>query len=272
MTDVTDDPTGPDTPGPEASAEQDALVRALLASLRTDDPPLPDHVSARLDAVLAEERRQAPSTRSLAGATPDPERADGAPAQGSLASVTVLPTPSRGPSSRSFRLLAGAAAAVVVLGGGAAIVRGGALGNDAGTAGGVSAAMADSSGASLRSTGTTYTRESLTAQASALVTQSRTSPLPTDAQATSAPESAGAAPTTKSLLTPATIPACVEQLAGRPGVAAVAIDQATYEGRAANVIVLPTEDDVTTLEVWVVGPGCTSNDVDLLVWVRIPAP
>ncbi len=56
MTDTT--PGGfADTPGPDATAEQDADVRALLSFLRHEPLELPADVRARLEAVLAEERR-----------------------------------------------------------------------------------------------------------------------------------------------------------------------------------------------------------------------
>ena len=59
MTDTTpgaglpDERFGPETAGPEATAEQEAYVAGLLGSLRADDPEIPDHVAARIDGVLA---------------------------------------------------------------------------------------------------------------------------------------------------------------------------------------------------------------------------
>lgn len=296
------DPSGPlglpDTPGPEATPEQEAFVRGLLGSLAADDPAIPDHVAARLDGVLAEERRRgaAPAAGALAAARAgeDGDDAVTGPATGSATgtadgaatgTVTVLPVPERrGPGLRGFRLVAGiAAAAVVVVGGAALVVRGGSStsSDTASLAGGASAPAV-----ALQSTGTRYVAAELATQARALVTAARQysgadqgeeGPV-TATDDGQAPEvgAASSPPTTDAaaagLLTRTTVADCLEQLTGHPGTEPVAIDQATYDGSPADVIVVPSDDDPGALDVWVVGPGCTRQEADMLAFQRIPAP
>ncbi|MEU6034282.1 zf-HC2 domain-containing protein [Actinomadura sp. NPDC047616] len=54
---------------------------------------------------------------------------------------------------------------------------------------------------------------------------------------------------------------CVDRIA--QGKVPKVVDVATYEGRPATVIALPTGGS-GGLDVWVVGPGCSSGDTDLI--------
>lgn len=135
-----------DSEGPAATAEQEAFVSGLLGSLRRDDPPMPDDVLRRLDAVLAEERRRgAPALVALPGGGSDDSDLGAGSAPASLPeNVSVLPTASgrRGPTSRSFRILGGLAAAAVVVVGGSVVINNGSLGSSSDTSGGATAALA----------------------------------------------------------------------------------------------------------------------------------
>ena len=122
MTDRTPDGVA-DTPGPDATPEQDSDVRALLAFLRDEPMEMPrrwppgSRPSSRRNGV----RRAPPG--------PPPRRRPTARTRivaAQLAPVTVLPTASsrRGSSTRTFAIVAGLAAAVVVVVGGVSIVRG----------------------------------------------------------------------------------------------------------------------------------------------------
>jgi hypothetical protein len=271
---------GPETPGPEATPEQEAHVAALLGSLRADDPEIPEHVAARIDGVLAELRRTEPvPLAGLAGAVPlaDSEDSDRA-ATGAGADATVLPMPRRESStSRTFRWVAGAAAAVVVLGGGAAVLSG-ALGGGATSGSSVTAADSASGGGPvpLRSTGTDYSSDALAAQAQSLVAEAAkggttTPEIAPEATPDTAATDASGSPDARTLLTSASVAACLEQLTGAPGATPVAIDQGTYEGKPADVVVLPSPDDPQRLEVWVIGPGCTRESVQLYEFRTIPS-
>ena len=277
----TDDRFGPETPGPDATPEQESVVRGLLGSLPADDPEIPEHVAARIDAVLAELARDGVGARSgTSSALGDQD--DDAPA--GPAPVTVLPSPAeRRPSSstRALRWIAGAAAAVVVVGVGAAAIRGAGTSNSdlATTAG---AAAPERSGADpIRTSGTDYTSSDLAAKAQSLVQPGAVSPpgSATDAGSIDGGDATPATPVPSvtasgapGLLSAATLDACLLQLTGRTGVVPVAVDQGTYEGQPADVVVLPSADSPSTLEVWVIGPGCTASDSRLYEYRVIASP
>ena len=168
-----------DTPGRDATPEEEARVTAMLASLRDDDVPMPDHVWSRLSAVIAEEHVAA-TTRRISGepgALSDAAEARTTPAP--LATVSVLP----GPEGRRRRgaprwLLGAAAAAVVVLLAGG-LVKGLGTGASSSSGGSVADAAAAPSvvagSASAEShSNTAYTKTQLPAQASSLVARPRT--------------------------------------------------------------------------------------------------
>lgn len=280
-TGLPDDRTGPDTPGPEATPEQEAYAVGLLASLRADDTEIPDHVAARIDGVLAELRRTEPVAAGAAGALVDSDDAaisTAAPALGGEATVLPLPTARReSGTTRTFRWVAGAAAAVIVVAGGAAVIRG--ASNGSSTSGASLAAGDASSGgrnpAPIRSSGTSYSSAELASQATALVASVSQGEQPEVAPATPEPaqtEGTGEQPAARSLLSPDTLSACLEQLTGAPGASPVAVDQGTYEGKPADVVVLPSPDDPQRLEVWVIGPGCTRENVQMYEFRTIPVP
>lgn len=289
---MTEDRTGADTEGPEATDEQDVFVRGLLASLRADDPAIPDHVAARLDAVLAEERRTAPVPLGTARALTDAEDASGtgsATDLDSFAPVTVLPTRSGGPSTRSFRVVLGLAAAAVVVVGGSALALQNLGSNGTSTSAGSLAAELDDSGRTVaRSSGTAYTSTSLAAQAGALVLAARDSASgPVTASTGEAspltPESVPGAGTptpgatsldaTSRVFTSDTLEICVRALSEGTQTQAVAADRGTYDGKPVDVVVIRTpEGDPTKLDVWVLRPGCGADSVATITVRRIDAP
>lgn len=290
MTDTTpgaglpDDRLGPETPGPEATAEQEAYVAGLLGSLRADDPEIPDHVAARIDGVLAELRRTEPVLPGAASALGDADDASttASAAASSTTEATVLPLPSQrreSGTSRTFRWVAGAAAAVVVLAGGAAVIRTALPGG--GSSGSSTTASDATSGGGpvpIRSTGTSYSRSELSSQASSLVANAakggdQAPEVAPEVDPSTAPTTSGATdPQARQLLSTGTLAACLEQLTGGPGAMPVAIDQGTYEGQPADIVVLPSPDDAARLEVWVIGPGCTRENVQMYEFRTIPAP
>jgi len=275
---VTDPTLGgfADTPGPDATPEQDADVRALLAFLRDEPVEMPPEVAARLDAVIAEERRTAASATASASPTADP--ADAAPS--SHASVTVLPTPEerRGPSLRAFKIVGGIAAAALVVVGGVSLA--GTLGDGSGsesvTSAGASAASTgakDASGVAISASGTQYTGPSLAAQAADLVTGRIVVTSGTGATAPSVPSpestpglaSGGVTPTRSSAYAAAVpLPAdraatCVNGLTDGDGSTAVAIDSGTFNGKAALVVVVTDPEDPAALRVFVTATDCSPN-------------
>ncbi len=294
----------PDQPGPEATAEQEAFVTSLLASLRDDDPPMPDHVAARLDAVLAEERRTTTFPLVAAADVDSDGLLDSADPAVATPAATVLPlAPSRDRArgrTRAFQVLGGVAAAV------AAVVLVPTILHGTSSSQSTSASVASSGTGELRAapatvqdSGTAYTRSALSAQATALLSRAKTLPAPAQVDspvaspaatsndtATGSGTTAGgygtAATAAPSVGTPqsaagprlsdATLAACVESLAGKPGVTPLAADLATYDGKPAAIVVLPTDGDPGFLDVWVIAPVCTATSTDLFEFRRIPAP
>ncbi len=322
MTEIPSDPTAdggfPDTPGPEATPEQDAFARSMLGLLRADDIPIPDDLVARLGAALALERHPvaepASSGVSALGAAwagqpdaDDDHDPDDATAPARLATVTVLPAGAagsrRGPSLRALQIVGGVAAAALVVVGGIVVVgglglRGGSSSTSASSAAPAAAAGERSADAVngtpprtvLSASGTNYTAATLEQQAGALAAAAKAysgteaSVTPESLQGTdqvvpgavtptaTPPTSRPLGPTTGAVpFTAQTVTACVRQLTGVDGVTALAVDRGTYEGKPVDVVVLPTPGDPSTLDVWVIKPGCTATDVTLYVFRPIPA-
>ena len=288
MTGITSDVFA-DTPGPDATPEQDADVRALLGALRDADVPMPADVWTRLSAVIAEEQRTAGATGSAAGIATDDT--DGSALVPGMAPVTVLPTAEERQartSGTTLRWLAGAAAAVVIVGGAYGVVRGLAASSSAvSTAGAASTAPenAASAGTVVTASGTAYTSAGLPAQAKALVASSVGQPTAVDQkdQITPEPGAASGAPTgtrgptsayaaslAAQMPRDAALTQCIDELSGAPGTKPLALDVGTYDGKPALVVVLPSTDDPASLDVIVVPVDCSSSDFVQLV--RVPRP
>lgn len=277
MTDAT--PEGlTDTPGPDATPEQEEHVRSLLAFLRDEPVPMPDDVIRRLDAVLAEERRGAAGPTT--GGT-GPDAALDAPGDATpLAPVTVLPAAAHRPSrsTRTLRVLGGlAAAAVVVVG--AVSVSGSLRGDSSSTAGGtLAAAPSGASSTRITASGTAYSAATLQTQADALVASARSTTAPGGsapaAAAASSPTTPAASTTSRAFVALSVTAAadCVRQLTQGDGSVALAVDTGLYDGQPALVVVIPTHGDPSKLDVWVVKTTCTATSADLLEFQRIPAP
>jgi len=282
VTDLTDGPDGrlggfEDTPGPEATPEQEAFVASLLGSLRADDPAMPDDVVRRLDAVLAQERIS--SSRAASGSA---AAADGEPDASTLPdNVSVLPA-RRGPSGRSFKLVTGIAAATVLVAG-AAAVSGGVLGGSGGDA---SSGGAPVAAAVIQDSGTQYSSKSIDDQAERLVAEAYS--LPDSDGGAEAPEATAAAtdssappaPRITATATGAPAPpvttesldACIQKITEGDGGEPLLVDQGTYDGREAIVIVLPALDAEGAVDVWVVTAPCDATTGEVVDFRRLDAP
>jgi hypothetical protein len=255
-------------------------VSELLASLPGDDPAIPEHVGARLDAALSV---LTPPVRTATADTTTPTAAPSATpveAQESESQATVLPLAAgtrrragTGGSSRfGHRLLLGgvAAAAVVVLGGlsTVAILRGG-------SSPGSTPAIATGSGASSSPVATTYLASSNNFTAATLATGARS----LLAQSGRVGSAAVGSDTTPAVTTePATVrpsAGCISQLTGSASVMALVADATTYERTPVFVILAPTVDpttavvDTTRVDVWVVGRTCSATDAVVVTFQRI---
>ncbi len=297
LADAGGSPDDAGTPGPEATPDDDVFVRGLLASLRDDDPPMPDDVVRRLDAVLAEERRSAPSAAVAAAgglsAVPDLPDDAGPEAPAALpGNVTVLPTGEarrRGPSTKSFRWIGGIAAA------GAAVVGLSVISGGLGGLGGGGASSDTAAGGSpyqnslIQDSNTAYSSSQIEQQAETLVEKAVSkAPLETvtpqtpatapSADPTTSPETTieptstalSASPTQRAeaaAITPEDLPGCIDQLTEGQGGEPVLVDQGTYNGKDAALIVLPSDDGA--FDVWVVAAGCDSDTAEVLDFRRV---
>ena len=226
-------------------------VSAALAAL--PDPPVPPGLEQRLSAALAEARR--------------PATAD------------VLPLTSR--RTRWLPALGAVAAAAVLVTGGVLVAQsGGSHGAKSSTAAGPTYAV--------NATGTDYTGStaSLAAALPGLLSGRAPTAVAEDRAVTPAPLAAGQA--TKSaqmgplatpsgdplaaLRTTAGLARCLASLtdATDPGLP-LALDYASFNGRPALVVVLPSEK-ADKVDVLVVPPGCAQADGQLLFFTRLPRP
>jgi hypothetical protein len=304
---VTENDGFADTPGRDATPEEEARVTAMLASLRDDDVPMPDHVWSRLSAVIAEEHVAATARQISGEPTALGDAADGG--TGPMAAVSVLPTPEqrRRRGAPTWLLGAAAAAVVVLLAGG--LIKGLGTGgsSSAGTAMSAAAPSVAASASAESHSNTAYTTSGLAAQAASLVSRqdqfagspvnaaagsgtdegavSATSTTPatsvpqpiTPRSASAGTQTSAGQPGTGSLATQPllagdTLSACLAQLTGSSTATAVAVDRGTYDGKAADVVVVPTENDATQLDVWVLAPGCTRTSAYVLSFARIARP
>lgn len=221
-------------------------VRTALAAAPAE--PLPADIGARLDAALAGAHRSAPVAVERTAVTPVAGRRIGWRPGGGL-------------------LAAGAAASIVLLLFGALVIgalRDGNRGAATGTAKSNPAA-GRRAGGEISASGRNYTAAALRAAVPALVAK--------PGRAASASElSVAQAPVELARLRePRALTPCVAELAGRAGVAPLAVDLARYAGKPAAVVVLPETGRPAVLDVWVVGPGCTRGNADLLYFTRLPA-
>lgn len=244
-----------------------AAIPGLLASAG-DAGRMPDDVARRISDALS---REAPVPVAAA------------------ATVTPLGTrPAGDQRVRGMRVLQAAAVLVVILlGVGVALSTGG--GQDAADTSAGSAVDQQSeaepkavAGFPVTSSGRAWTKDSVAAAVPALVGGTLG---PVAAEAPSSErggDSAGGQSGGETTGGPNTLSRDADRLAGGPAltecvtglngspVAPLSVDVGTWEGEPATVIVLPTEDDPTSVDVYVVRPGCPPGE--LLYFVRAARP
>ena len=231
--------------------------------------PLPDDLVDRLD-------------RALAAAATEPDS--------TAASRTVIPirSPQRD-TPRGMRLLQAAAALVLVFAGGALAVSaldglgGGSSQDSAGSAASDAGAPKATAGFPVSASGRDWTAATLRDAAPRLATgdlvPTTTSGLAGDSRASSeasGPEASGGAarelaeaPAGRLAGGPALAELRQRSSAGAP-VTPVAVDLASYEGKPAAVLLLPTTDDPASLDLFVVEPACPPGS--FLYFARVPRP
>lgn|SRR5579859_135686 len=265
-----------------------AGVTALLA--RTTAPPMPDALTARIEAALAAEAAARPLPPDTAPA-PVPATASGT-AGGGRAPGAARRAGSPGPSRTRLTLRAAmvAAAVAVVAGGGYGVARllsgstslttGASSSAAAGSAakksviprmsargfhsasGALTAPASAAPGGRVVSSGTNYQRATLGAQASAVLAR-----LGPNAHASARPAPSQAATQHQTATGFPNLPACVTHVAGAQH--PLLTDIARYQGHPALILILPGPPG--TLRALVIGQGCTGTTAHVIATATLPS-
>lgn len=284
-----------------AAADDLAAVSTLLASVPA--PPMPDDITARIEAALAAEaasRAASPAAPAARGPVPAAPGRDGGGRRAAARNPKIW---SAGwlRSPLTLRVAAGAAVAVVVLGGGFAAIR---LAGSSGTSG--SSSSAGSSTSSGSGASGSEAQRSQAAAAPAIVPaptltyqaggQSRPFTVLTssadlgpgnlgreigrlvpggESRPASASPSASPGPTAGGAgrpggipgFAPAALEACVTRVADGGQVRLVTIGR--YQGQRAAVIVVSPAGGGPA-RIWVVGTGCSATSSDVITQMALP--
>jgi|SRR5690348_3905375 putative zinc finger protein len=285
-----------------AAADDLAAVSTILASVPA--PPMPEDVTARIEAALAAEaasRAASPAVPAARGPVPAAPGRDGVTRRAAMRSPQIL---SRGwlRSPVTLRVAAGAAAAVVILGGGFAAIR---LAGSSGTAARSSSSTTEGSGTSAGGSGAAgATAQSPNAAAPAAVPapmftyQARGRPRPFtvltssadlgpgnlarevgqlilgertgaqhDAKASPRPSAPRSALSGIPGFAPAKIEACVTRVADGGRVRLVQTGR--YQGQQALIIAVSPAGG-GPVRIWVVGTGCSATSSDVITQMALP--
>jgi hypothetical protein len=273
-----------------------AGLPALLAG--TPAPPMPDALTARIEAALATEAAARSAVTAGAGAaqqgSPGDVAANGAGAgsarpgdaagrPGGRRTKRAARVPAPGGSRLALRIAAVTAAVVVIAGGGYGVSR--LLSSGTPSAGSGASASSPAQGRASRSepvmgpaaNGAAKPGAAIARPATDLVITSGTNYLPGQLKSQvravlnrfSTAESGPKASAGHAAAAGADLTSCLARVVGnqRPRL----IDRARYNGRPATVIVVPTAK-ANTLRVLVVGTLCSTTADDLLASTTMPAP
>jgi hypothetical protein len=240
-------------------------VSGLLADA-PDVGPVPDDVAERLDTALAAERL---------------DTALAAERRGTAAAVTVTPLAAPRPAF-GMRVLQAAAVLVLLLAGaGLAVtaIQGGGGERSTSEAGGVAADAASPQSAAafpVTASGRNWSADTLPDAVPGLVARSLAPPVPktrADSGGAAAPEASRqlADNPVGRLAGGPDLADCVTALNDGP-VTPLAVDLASWQGSPAAIVVLPTPDDPSTVDAWVVDPSCAQADAKVLYFARVARP
>ena len=287
-----------------AAADDLAAVSVFLASVPA--PPMPDEITARIEAALAAEaasRAASPAAPAARGPVPAAPGRDGVTRRAAARNPKIW---SGGwlRSPVTLRVAAGAAVAVVVLGGGFAAIR---LAGSTGTAGTASSSAASAGSGTSAGSGSsgaaaqggreapsvarpaptlTYRAGGQSRPFTVLTSSADLGPgtlgrvigqLVPGVEGSTEPASASPAPTSETLgkpggipgFAPAALEACVTRVADGGQVKLVTIGR--YQGqRAAIIVVSPAGGGPA--QIWVVGTGCSATSSDVITQMALPGP
>ena len=283
-----------------AAADDLAAVSTFLASVPA--PPMPDDVTARIEAALAAEaasRAASPAVPAARGAAPVAPGRDGAGRRAAVRSPRNTRSGGWLRSPVTLRVAAGAAVAAVILGGGFAAIRLAGSAGTSGTSGSASSAENSTSSGSGAGAAAQGSREAPAAARPAptltyraggqprpftvLTSSANLGPgnlgreigqLVPGVEGTTEPASASPAPTALGRqpggipgFAPAALEACVTRVADGGQVKLVTIGR--YQGqRAAIIVVSPAGGGPA--QIWVVGTGCSATSSDVITQMALP--
>ena len=274
-------------------AELDAQLTEVSALLTTSaTPPMPDALTARIEAAIAAEAAARAATAAdgiIAAADGAVSGGNGTVAVGAAGAGTgprdraaqpSRPAAGRGRSWLALRVAAVAAAFVVVAGGsyGAARLLSGnpesapssGSGNAAAKASGglrIPSAGKSAPAARIVSSGTNYQPGQLGAQVSAVLSQPGASASAATGPGASAATGPGASAANQPAVAAPHVPACVPHVTG--GKRLLLVDRAKYQGRPATVIVTSGTTS-GTVRALVVAGACTATNGRVLATITFP--
>lgn len=242
------------------------FVSAALASLPT--PAMPADVAASLDAALA-------------GATP----AARAGASDTVVPITAARSRRAGWSTRGAGIAASVAGVLLVSAVALSVVNGS---DGSGTPAAEGAATTDTGGnaSELASfvadqSGQAYRTKTIDRQVDTLLVSHATEITGSPTPATRAVETDPVVTATVSgeptafpapVVDPRVLYLCVVQYLQRPDTQPLAADIGTFDGSPAAIVVLPSLDDPSEAEVYVVAPDCAGPEATLLYWAVVDLP
>ncbi|MFI5724036.1 anti-sigma factor family protein [Streptomyces cyaneofuscatus] len=259
-------------------------VRELLGAL-PDPEPMPEDIAARIDAALAAEARpgspadgtaddsRAPAVSRDADVSRETSNADtGGPSSvtprtgSSPARPTGHPQGSTGPGRNRARrrrraVFLGTACGAAIIGMSVFFLQNLSSSSDS------SGASADRAVSASESSTHSYSQESLETKVQDLLAggagtedfSGQKQAPSTDEEAVPEAESPGTKASRSPLIAPAVVvPPCVQQATGRT-TPALAIDEGTYQGTDAFLVVLPHPSDPTRVQAYVVASSCVDT-------------
>ncbi|MGX8276917.1 anti-sigma factor family protein [Streptomyces sp. PBSH9] len=253
-------------------------IRGLLGTM-PDAEPMPEDIAARIDAALAAEARPTPSTEnepvvvsretttaegattdrtatgsaSVAGSAPAPDR----PAGRSSAATG----PGRRPTRRRRTVVLGTAFGAAVIGMSVFFLQSLAPSGDASTSDTDSGVSAADSSAPAYADGTleAQVRDLIGDEASQKSPGVKKVPPEADTKSSSEALTPEAEPSRSPMKAPVVaVPSCVQKATGRT-TPALALDEGTYRGTDAYLVVLPHTSDSSRVQAYVVASSCVDT-------------
>ncbi|MFE8912840.1 anti-sigma factor family protein [Streptomyces globisporus] len=253
-------------------------IRGLLGTM-PDAEPMPEDIAARIDAALAAEARPAPSTENepvvvsretttAEGATTDRTATGSASVTGSASAPdrpagrsSAATGPGRRPTRRRRTVVLGTAFGAAVIGMSVFFLQSLAPSGDASTSDTDSGVSAADSSAPAYADGTleAQVRDLIGDEASQKSPGVKKVPPEADTKSSSEALTPEAEPSRSPMKAPVVaVPSCVQKATGRT-TPALALDEGTYRGTDAYLVVLPHTSDSSRVQAYVVASSCVDT-------------